>query len=132
MNIKSLLLLSCIAFSPMLCADQLSDLKQRVEQGDVSAQTDLGVEYVLGIDVPRDYSQAYKLLLEAAHKGNKLAQYNLGLMYDLGEGVGIDKQIAAKWFKKSAEQGDVPAQFHLGLMFAHGTLFSLSQPSRSG
>ena len=102
MNIKGLLLIFCISFSPVLCADQLSDLKQCAEQGDVSAQTDLGVEYVLGIDVPRDYAQAYKLLFAAAQKGNKLAQYNLGLMYDSGEGVAIDKQVAAKWFKKSA------------------------------
>ena len=60
MNLKGLLLISCLGFSPILWADQLSDLKQRAEQGDVSAQTDLGVEYIVGIDVPRDYAQAYK------------------------------------------------------------------------
>ena len=34
MNLKGLLLISCLGFSPILWADQLSDLKQRAEQGD--------------------------------------------------------------------------------------------------
>ncbi len=73
MNLKRILLISCMFFSPLLWADKFNDLKLRAEQGDISAQTNLGVEYILGINVPRDYLAAYKLLLAAAQKGNKLA-----------------------------------------------------------
>ncbi|MDD5411307.1 MAG: tetratricopeptide repeat protein, partial [Methylobacter sp.] len=79
-----------IAYSPVTWADKLADLKQRAEQGDAVAQTDLGTKYALGSEVAKDYRQAQKWFQTSAEQGNVLAQYNLGLMYAHGEGMPTD------------------------------------------
>ena len=60
------------------------------EQGNVIAQTTLGVMYLEGYGVPQDYKEAVKWERLAAKQGDAYAQYNLGMMYDKGRGVPQD------------------------------------------
>ena len=62
------------------------------EQGDASAQTNLGLMYEQGDGVPQDDAEAAKWYRLAAEKGEARAQNNLaGMYYD---GVGVPQDYA--------------------------------------
>ena len=67
------------------------------EQGNASAQYNLGVMYQNGQGVPQDYKTAVKWYRLAAEQGNASAQGNLGVMYALGTGVLKDYVYAHMW-----------------------------------
>jgi hypothetical protein len=91
------------------------------EQGDVSAQSHLGVRYANGLGVPRDLTEALKWFRKAAEQGNAVAQSRLGNMYANGVGgLPQDHKEAARWLRKAAEQGHDVAQSKLGVMYARG------------
>ena len=90
------------------------------EQGNVSAQYNLGLMYGMGQGVAQDYKEAVKWYTKAAEQGYAKAQYNLGLMYNNGKGVVQDYKEAVKWYTKAAEQGFASAQYNLGLMYVMG------------
>ena len=56
----------------------LESLKELAEQGDLSAQYNLGVAYALRNASPDDAQEALKWWVLAGKQGHKLAQYNLG------------------------------------------------------
>ena len=68
------------------------------EQGNASAQHNLGAMYDKGRGVPQDYAEAAKWFRLAAKQGNAQAQNNLGAMYDKGHGVLQDNITAHMWF----------------------------------
>ena len=68
--------------------------KPLAEQGNASAQSNLGVMYANGYGLPQDYKQAVKWYRLAAEQGNARAQSNLGAMYEAGKGVPQDNVIA--------------------------------------
>ena len=84
--------------------------RKSAEQGNASAQKDLGYMYRLGKGVEQDYAEAVRLYRLAAEQGNALAQSNLGDMYEYGKGVARDLQEARKWYGKAAAQGHTNAQ----------------------
>jgi TPR repeat protein len=89
------------------------------EQGDVRAQTTLGLLYYRGSrDVQRDDAMAAKWFRLAAERGDAVAQFNLGVMYGEGQGVPQDHAKSAKFYRLSAEQGNPQAQYNLGLLYA--------------
>ena len=90
------------------------------EQGDPTAQYNLGAMYHIGEGVLQDYKEALKWYRMSADQGIASAQFNLGLMYSNGEGVPQDYKEALKWYRMSAEQGNAKAQFNLGLMYSNG------------
>ena len=51
------------------------------DQGDASAQYNLGFMYADGRGVPQNYAEALKWYRLAADQGHASAQFNLGLMY---------------------------------------------------
>jgi TPR repeat protein len=91
------------------------------EQGDASAQFNLGLLYDDGNGVPQDYAEAAKWYRLAAEQGLVNAEENLGVLYDLGRGVPKDFAQAAKWWRKAAEQGDAKAQVRLGDRYGRET-----------
>jgi TPR repeat protein len=101
-------------------ATALRLLRPLAEQGEASAQFNLGFMYDLGQGVPQDYAEAVKWYRKAADQGNAAAQYNLGLMYDNGHGVPQDYAEAVKWYRKAAERGVATAQNNLGFMYGNG------------
>jgi uncharacterized protein len=90
------------------------------EQGDATAQFNLGVMYDQGRGVTQDDQEAVKWYRLAAEQGDATAQINLGVMYANGRGVTQDDQEAVKWYRLAAEQGNATAQFNLGVMYAKG------------
>ena len=80
------------------------------EQGNASAQYNLGVGYANGEGVPQDDAEAVKWYRLAAEQGNASAQYNLGVRYANGEGYHRTMPRRLKWYRLAAEQGDASAQ----------------------
>ena len=75
------------------------------DQGDATAQYNLGVEYANGQGVPQDYAEAVKWYRLAADQGDGYAQVNLGVLYAQGLGVPQDYVLAYKWFDLGATAG---------------------------
>ncbi|WP_315985027.1 tetratricopeptide repeat protein [Pseudomonas arsenicoxydans] len=103
------------------CASQdMTEVRNRAEQGDAGAQYLLGNCYEEGVGVTQDYPQAVAWYRKAAEQGNAKAQSNLGASYEHGYGVTQDYQQAVAWYRKAAEQGEAAAQSNLGLSYASG------------
>lgn len=100
-----------LAFTKLLAA---------AEQGDASAQYNLGDMYDQGQGVAQGYQQAVQWYRKAAEQGLAQAQSNLGNMYANGQGIAQDYQQAVQWYRKAAEQGDASAKHNLGNMYAKG------------
>lgn len=74
------------------------------DQGDASAQNDLGGMYANGRGVKRSYVEAVKWWRRAADQGYPSAQFSLGLMYEKGNGVPRDHVQAHKWYLIAASR----------------------------
>jgi len=98
----------------------LKEWRPLAEQGDASAQFNLGLMYAKGDGVIQDYKEALKWYRLSAEQGVANAQFNLGRMYALGEGVIVDYKEAVKWLRLSAEQGVANAQTSLGTHYEFG------------
>jgi TPR repeat protein len=90
------------------------------EQGDASAQYNLGQMYDKGQGVIQDYKEAMKWFRSSAEQGITKAQNNFGVVYAKGKGVGQDYKEAVKWYRKAAEQGNASAQYNLGAKYGNG------------
>ena len=108
------------AYSKGDYAAALREWRPLAEQGDASAQSNLGVMYANGQGVTQDYGEAVKWYRKAVVQGDADAQYNLGVSYDKGQGVAQDDAEAVKWYRKAADQGVALAQYYLGNMYAGG------------
>ncbi len=86
------------------------------EQGDGTAQLNLGHMYVMGYQgVPRDRVEAVRWYRKAGSQGLATAQSRLGFMYYTGQGVPQDYVEAVRWYRKAAEQRYPGSQRNLGL-----------------
>jgi len=97
--------------------------KLAAEQGDASAQYNLGVMYKDGEGVPQDYKTAVKWYRIAAEQGNASAQTLLGAMYGKGQGVIQDYKTAVKWYRLAADQGNVTAELKWPQIFLNSKIF---------
>ncbi len=86
-------------------ATALKEWRPLAEQGDATAQFNLGVMYNFGLGVPQDYQEAVRWYRLAAEQGYAPAQFNLGFLYDKGLGVPQDYAQARDWYRKAAAQG---------------------------
>ncbi len=75
-------------------ASALREFRPLAEQGNASAQYNLGFMYDIGRGVPQDYKQAVTWYRKAAEQGNAGAQNHLGTMYEHGEGVPLNAVAA--------------------------------------
>ena len=101
-------------------ATAFREWKPLADQGDASAQHNLGVMYDEGYGVLQDHKAAVKWYTLAAEKGLDYAQFNLGFMYRNGVGILQDFKTALKWYILSAEEGYAKAQYNLVVMYALG------------
>ena len=90
------------------------------QQGDLRAQTTIGLMYSRGYGVKKDPQAAHRWWSFAAAANDPGAQYNLALSYAKGDGVAQDYSQAAQWYSKAAERTHVQAQFNLGMLFYEG------------
>ena len=123
--LRILLLIACFAISACSITDtidkeEIANMRQAAEQGDVLAQFKLGLMYHGGKDIPQDYTEAVKWYRKAAEQGFDEAQFILGVIYGHGKGAPFDNARAVKWYRKAAEQGHAKAQYNLGTMYANG------------
>jgi hypothetical protein len=100
-------------------ATALQLIRPLADQGNATAQYDLGLIHLFGEGVP-GYAQAIIWFRKAADQRNVLAQYWLAMMYREGEGVPQDYAQAAMWFRKAADQGDILCQMEIGEMYRDG------------
>lgn len=99
------ILFSCLLFVNNAWAESVEQLKVKAAQGDIIAQSQLGLMYDVGDGVVQDYKEAIKWYRLAAEQGYLIAQYNLGVMYYNGQGVVQDYIIAHMWFCIAAANG---------------------------
>src|SRR6266496_4228191 len=71
-------------------AGALREWRPLAEQGDASAQNNLGVMYENGQGLSKDYGQAHVWYRQAAEQGLPSAQANIGVLYENGLGVPRD------------------------------------------
>ena len=90
--------------------------KAKADQGDATAQYNLGLMYANGTGVAKDEAEAVKWFRKAADQGIARAQHNLGVMYANGQGVVKDEVEAVKWYRKAADQGLAEAQNNLNVI----------------
>ena len=83
-----------------------SALDTLANQGNASAQYNLGVMYANGHGVPQDHKTAVKWYTLAANQGDAHAQYNLGLAYETGRGVPQNYVYAHMRLNIAASSGD--------------------------
>jgi len=77
-------------------------------QGNPVAQNNLGIMYLDGKGVPRDFARAMQWFSASASQGNSAGMYNMGLMYELGQGIKPDPFRAYMWYALAADQGNMP------------------------
>ena len=80
----------------------LAVIQRKANQGDASAEYQLGLMYEEGQDLPKDTTEAMKWWRKAAEQGDATAQNSLGFMYDHGRGVPEDYVLAHMWFNLAA------------------------------
>jgi Sel1 repeat len=95
-------------------------IRPLANDGNATAQFNLGVMYLTGRGVQQDYSAAALWFRKAAAQGYAFAQSNLGTLYRDGRGVAQDDTEAVMWFRKAADQGDAVAELLLGNQYANG------------
>ena len=91
---------------PQDYAEAVKWFRLAADQGDASAQFNLGFRYYAGEGVPQDYGEAVKWYRLAADQGHASAQNNLGIMYDNGEGVPQNYIQAHMWLNLAGARGD--------------------------
>jgi uncharacterized membrane protein YhaH (DUF805 family) len=104
-------------------------LKKSAHNGDVKAQSKLGLMYAAGDGVMQNFQEAFKWFQKAANQGDVNAQYNLGVMYHNGEGTEQNYQEAAKWYQKAAGQGHQNAEKNLASMHVYGEVIKQEKES---
>jgi len=101
-------------------ATALQEWRPLAEQGDATAQVNLGLMYENGKGVPQDYTEALRWYRVAAEQGDATAQAILAVTYDMGRGVPQDYAEALRWYRMSAERGDANAQYIIAVMYENG------------
>ena len=108
-------------------AKALRLIRPLANDGDASAQFNLGLMYTTGQGVQQDNAAAALWFRKAAERGYAPAQSNLavaefllGNQYANGKGVPQDRSEAIIWFQKAAEQRHPVAMLYLGVMYAEG------------
>jgi TPR repeat protein len=89
-------------------------------EGNVLAQTRIGIMYEYGLGVEVDYTQAKMWYDKAARYDYPDAFYHLGDLYYYANGVEQDYLQAKYWYDKAAVQGHSDAQWSLGTLYDFG------------
>lgn len=98
----------------------LSQLVEKANANDLTAQFELASRYNYGRTMPKNTVLALKWLRKAATAGQADAQRLLAVKLYNGFDVSPNYQEARKWAEKLAEKGDVAAASMIGSMYANG------------
>jgi TPR repeat protein len=92
-------------------------LTQEANSGDVLAQHELGLRYLLGEGIATDTVKAVYWLRKAADQRLPSAMYNYAILLINGWGVDWDPFSAYKYFKGAAKAGMIQAQYVVGILY---------------
>lgn len=84
----------------------ISELKNKAEQGNAEAQYSLGVCYRCGDGVEKNVEEAVKWYRKSAEQGYARAQHNLGICYYNADGVIQNNVKALAWVSAAYANGD--------------------------
>ncbi len=91
-----------------------------VEKNSVLSMNRLGVMYMEGNVLLRDYGESARLFCQAADAGDANGQFNCGLAYQLGQGVEKDINKAITNWEAAGASGNVAALNLLGQLYLQG------------
>lgn len=94
-----------VALSMPSLAASFEETQRLANQGNSSAQFNLGVKYERGEGVRQDYQKTFEWYAKAANQGDVRAKYNLGVMYYNGQGVRQNYAKAKDLFGESCDNG---------------------------
>lgn len=83
-----------------------------VKNGDAACQKALGLRYLRGEGVSKDYETAFCLFKAAAEQKYVPAYYYLARCYQQGHGTRPNYQMAVKYFQKAAESDESQTSMH--------------------
>lgn len=94
------------------------------------AKNELGVAYIEGKGVAKDYKKAFYLFKQVVDQApDPISNYNLGHMYRLGMGVKKDYAKAINNYKVASDLGHIDASLNLGNIYNSGYLgMNISYP----
>lgn len=95
-------------------------INKSAQQGYPEAENTMGVYYLQGKVVDKDYAQAVQWFAKAAAQGNTNGETNLGLSYLYGSGNMANKSEGIRLLKKAVEKNQPLAQLHLGQSYMKG------------
>jgi len=95
-------------------------LSELSNQGDRTAQRQLGLMYDEGQGIPKQHHQAVRWYSVAASQGDPEAPYYLGRIYQDGRGCPKNYARARQWYHVGATRGNHKAAVNLGTMHALG------------
>jgi len=86
-------------------AQRLAECWAKAEQGEIGAQNYLGTLYEKGVEVLKNYEEAFRWYQKSANLGDTYAQIKLSEFYNKGLGVDPDKIQAYKWLNIATKKG---------------------------
>jgi len=92
-------------------------LTREANSGDVLAQHELGLRYLLGEGVAADTSKAVYWIRKAAEQNLASAKYNFAILLINGWGVEWNPFQAFRYFKEAAKAGMIQAQYVVGVLY---------------
>ena len=119
----ALLIVNVSIVYPLDLAKQFRQWENSAEQGEASAQYNLGLAYYTGLGVEQDYETANQWFVSAAEQGHAYAQYSLGMSYLDGNGIIKDFVLAYMWLDIAANNKMEDA------IFAKQIIFEIMTPS---
>jgi TPR repeat protein len=99
---------------------EIEKLREKAEKGSVVAQSVLGIRYLHGYDVERDYAEAFRWLSAASAHHAPRAMVNLGIMYEHGLGVEPNHELALDLYEYGALRGEFDGCVYLARLLASG------------
>lgn len=81
--------------------DNIEEMKKKADEGELDAIVQLGISYLYGYGVEKDYEEAFVRLQDAAMRNDPEAQLHLGKMYENGWGITQDKWTALSLYRLS-------------------------------
>ena len=96
---------------------QQFNLIREANAGDVLAQHELGLRYLLGEGIAADTIKGAYWIHKAAEKGLTAASFNYGILLINGWGVNWNPFAAYKYFLDAANDGMPQAEYIVGILF---------------
>ncbi|MEM7619652.1 MAG: peptidoglycan-binding protein [Pseudomonadota bacterium] len=89
-------------------------LRSAAANGDAKAQYKVGMRFIDGKSIERDYESALRWLKLSALQGYPQAQFHLAALYEHGKGVAKNWNQAKTWYQRAANNGNIKAMHNLG------------------